>query len=570
MNLKHVQLEKQDDEAFHLKDKTGSFKVLKKHVSKNLLDAIHQHFAEGGEVQKVQHLSDGSPEGVQPQYGIPSGFAAPTGPAAPDPLADLRASSAKLQGIPSDASFSVSPVGEPGTLRKYIDTHKPSVPVPGAELTQAQYDALPLERDLPPMAQPPQAQPSRPAVAPKSFQPTAPSPGGGVPTGFDKQAGGIEKEEEAAIRANAKVAGDRANFDLLANQKLEKDTADADAYFAPRMQQITASQDALQKDIANSTIKPENWWHSRSTGQKVTSVVALILGGIGQGLGGGPNPALKIMDDAVEKDIEAQKANLGKKQTQLGDLMKQGYSLQEAHKLARANARAVLEAQLARGAATFGTAQANANAMKAIAESKDARLRETHAVHQQGFQNYIESKKLELEKAKAGIGKPLMEQDVGKLAAQKDAPEVIEHIRSLQHDVGLSGAAGAVTPEWLHFGAQRQLDNAVNAASGPLSVAAFPLARTESPELTKMVKEQMPTGLQSSAAADTRLDEMLNNIKRASATKLQALAAGNANPAEIAALRIQSRVPVVSPTGQYGTMDESELARHPDYRRVGR
>lgn len=63
----------------------------------------------------------------------------------------------------------------------------------------------------------------------------------------------------------------------------------------------------LQDEYGKLSIDNDRFWATRSTGQKVMAGIGILLGG----LGGGENQALKIIDNAISRDIESQKANVG-------------------------------------------------------------------------------------------------------------------------------------------------------------------------------------------------------------------------------------------------------------------
>lgn len=59
-------------------------------------------------------------------------------------------------------------------------------------------------------------------------------------------------------------------------------------------------------------VEPGRYLTNMGPGQKVSTAIGLILGGIGGGLTHQENPALKFLTNAIDKDVEAQKANIGK------------------------------------------------------------------------------------------------------------------------------------------------------------------------------------------------------------------------------------------------------------------
>lgn len=62
----------------------------------------------------------------------------------------------------------------------------------------------------------------------------------------------------------------------------------------------------MQSDIASTKITPKDMFADKSTGEKILGYTALILGGFG---GDGGNAAVDVLDKAIDRDIEAQKAN---------------------------------------------------------------------------------------------------------------------------------------------------------------------------------------------------------------------------------------------------------------------
>lgn len=72
-----------------------------------------------------------------------------------------------------------------------------------------------------------------------------------------------------------------------------------------------AQRDAeLYKKMSEAKVNPDNYWKDKSTGQKVMSAIALVLGGLaGRGQG---NVALDMLNRAIDNDINSQKADISK------------------------------------------------------------------------------------------------------------------------------------------------------------------------------------------------------------------------------------------------------------------
>jgi hypothetical protein len=76
-------------------------------------------------------------------------------------------------------------------------------------------------------------------------------------------------------------------------------------------------------ELANQKINSNNYWGNMGTPDKIRSGIAILLGGIGAGLAGGKNLALEKINDAINKDIEDQKAN---KQSMYNALIQKGHN----------------------------------------------------------------------------------------------------------------------------------------------------------------------------------------------------------------------------------------------------
>lgn len=112
--------------------------------------------------------------------------------------------------------------------------------------------------------------------------------------------------------------------------KASKSEAKITNDFQKHSNEINQQIQHIQHDIDNSHIKPEQYWGNLSTAAKINTTIGLILGGIGSGLTGGQNPALELLRQHVNNDIEAQKAELGKKHNLLTAYHQQFGNLKDA------------------------------------------------------------------------------------------------------------------------------------------------------------------------------------------------------------------------------------------------
>lgn len=134
----------------------------------------------------------------------------------------------------------------------------------------------------------------------------------------------LESEHATAVRDHAKMQGlfakqaaERAKAMAERMRTLGKETEKRQAEFMKKHLE-PAEAKLLQDtgDLAKMKIKPDKWWASQGTGQKVAYVAASILGGFAEGFTGGKvrNQAAGFIDRAIQRDIASQKANIVAKQ----------------------------------------------------------------------------------------------------------------------------------------------------------------------------------------------------------------------------------------------------------------
>ena len=146
---------------------------------------------------------------------------------------------------------------------------------------------------------------------------STPSPQGSTPDPFTMKSEAVEKsanvgaqraiEEDSFLRERASQ-----QEQLLAEQQQKE---------AQRQTQIKEQEQKAQQaldEFGQAKIDPNNFWKTKSTGDKIIAGIAVALGALAQGLSKGAinsNGALDIINGAIDKDIEAQKMDiLGKRE----------------------------------------------------------------------------------------------------------------------------------------------------------------------------------------------------------------------------------------------------------------
>ncbi len=217
----------------------------------------------------------------------------------------------------------------------------------------------------------PQFEPSPVAPAP----PQGPNRIAGITSGYGK----IEKGIQDAALTGAQKASEEAGYIETHRQNLEKMAASEAKREADRqsfMDKEISEQKTLEDKILGQTIDPNRFWNSRSTGQKVTAVLSIILGGVGAGMTkSNTNGAYEILQGAIDRDIDAQKSETQKlkdissaKKNMYGMFLEKFKDERQADAAAKIAALNNVELQLKTTAAKFKAPELQAQADKAIGE----------------------------------------------------------------------------------------------------------------------------------------------------------------------------------------------------------
>lgn len=140
-----------------------------------------------------------------------------------------------------------------------------------------------------------------------------------------------------------------------------------------------AQMDSMKADISATKIDPSQYFSKGNAFGNVLSLLAVALGGYAEGFSGGrlKNNALAMLQNSIDNDIAAQKANLDNKKTALGaaqsiyGLARQQFGDdQQAAEFTRARQNDILKTQALRFATDGRTEAIRANAKK-LAEHLD-------------------------------------------------------------------------------------------------------------------------------------------------------------------------------------------------------
>lgn len=259
--------------------------------------------------------------------------------------------------------------------------------------------------------------------------------------GYQQAGQGIEHAAQAGMaRANAQAhVQDVLAQDLQRQQIMQqKRESERQAEVDGQIQKFNE----LATEIKSAKVDPNHYWAEKSTGDKVMAAIGVGLGAIGAALtGSGQNAALHIIQTAIDRDIDAQKANLSKKGQ---DLQNQGTLIamtrakfgdaRQAEAAARAIAIEGAQVRIQQIAAKYSAPEMKANAEKLMGELEVEKNKAMMAFQQIADQNAamkqlsqggpIDATNLPEDVRKRyvpGVGLALTEQDAKDVKTTKDS-----------------------------------------------------------------------------------------------------------------------------------------------------
>lgn len=295
-----------------------------------------------------------------------------------------------------DPSWLQAPAPPPPrpTVDGVSHTAAPKVaPAPAAPVPQGLFSyAGSLKPEAPPQQAPASAAAPPPAMA-GSGGPTV-IPGHWSPSSAESQTTRKGTPEDAASIRNATDSA--AGHSLLAaDQQLAAANKDieTDALELQRRQQVAERYDAMaaktamerqqfvedrraklqamSDDMAKDPSK--SYWASKSDGEKALSFAGVILSGIGAGMTGGPNLALRKIDTEIERGIATKDRAYGREQNVYHEMLQEFGDRATAIQAAKVAAYDKVSQELAPMRANAKTARAQADHEKMVAGVEERR-----------------------------------------------------------------------------------------------------------------------------------------------------------------------------------------------------
>jgi hypothetical protein len=197
-----------------------------------------------------------------------------------------------------------------------------------------------------------------------------PPPGGKNP--FDlytstlmESLSGQSKAAQAAQDAIAKGQADAAK----AQKALQNTLITAQNNHASEIARLNQKDDTLFQAASTGKVDPNRYWNNMSTAGKIGSSIALALGGLAGGLNKtGQNVALTSINNAIDRDIDAQKANINQNNNLYNMNLSRLRNENQAYTETKVDALTLAQAKVAQAVATSGSEQAKAQGQMLMAQ----------------------------------------------------------------------------------------------------------------------------------------------------------------------------------------------------------
>lgn len=207
------------------------------------------------------------------------------------------------------------------------------------------------------------ASPRATAQAIQPSAPRAPSDLYGTESYSDSLMRGIE-EQKAGLDKEAQARAIQGQQELQSLQHQAQAQQERVNQYQKQFQELDNDRKELQSAIDEGHIDPKHYLDNMSFGGKILTTLSLMLGGFGSN-GTDNNVGLKILNDNINRDIDAQKTELGKKENLLSANLRQFGNLRDATEMTRVQINDIVSNQLRQAAAQAATPMAQSAAMQA-------------------------------------------------------------------------------------------------------------------------------------------------------------------------------------------------------------
>lgn len=174
-------------------------------------------------------------------------------------------------------------------------------------------------------------------------------------------------EQKRGLMGESAALGQKGQAEATAYQQGTQQLQAKLNDFEQEKTNLFKERENLQADLKNGHIDPNRFLNNMSLGKKLSTSVGLILGGMGAG-SSGANPVFEHLQGQINRDIEAQRAELGKKQSLLDINFKQFGNLKDATQMTQLMMMDMVKNNIAEAGAKSQDPLAKARAQQAIGQ----------------------------------------------------------------------------------------------------------------------------------------------------------------------------------------------------------
>lgn len=158
-----------------------------------------------------------------------------------------------------------------------------------------------------------------------------------IDTAAEQAASHGYEEREEALRKISEIDAQRAAIQAEAREqalgeynKMISEQTEREQRISGQLEEKLAAHSQAVADYMNTKVDPNNYWANASTGAKIMAALGVVLGAMGSKATGGRNVALDIINNAIDRDMEAQKIQLDK-MGRRASMMENEYAMARNH-----------------------------------------------------------------------------------------------------------------------------------------------------------------------------------------------------------------------------------------------
>ena len=181
------------------------------------------------------------------------------------------------------------------------------------------------------------------------------------------------KQYESAYRQTAKAEEQLNKSKMASYDQAKIDLDKANQTYTENVAKYNKDAEDFKKQIQDNPVDAKRYYKNLLTGGKISAAIGLMVAGIGAGLTRTENAALKVINSAIDADIEAQKQNINQADNLYKEALSRVRNEDVAFNQTKAKILGMVELDIKKAEANASTAQQKAALQKNLADVQMAR-----------------------------------------------------------------------------------------------------------------------------------------------------------------------------------------------------